>query len=46
MAAQLLGVLMAGGPFATDLNYYAVAGMKVNHQKYVKNNNTLVYGST
>ena len=33
-AAQVIGVLAAAGPFADTLNYYAIAGLKVNYKKY------------
>ena len=35
VAAQILAVLAAGGPFANSLNYYSIAGVRVNYQRYV-----------
>ena len=35
LSTQLLAVLSAGGSFADSLNYYQVAGVKVNYQRYL-----------
>ncbi len=33
-AAQILCVVAAAGPFADSLDYYAIAGEKVNYKRY------------
>ena len=45
-SAQVIGVLAAGGPFADTLNYYTIAGLKVNYKKYIAANKVLLIDST
>ena len=45
-SVQILAIFAAGGPYANSLNYYNIAGMKVNHERFSANNNTFLIDST